>query len=147
MDFDLSPDHDLIRRTVRDFAEQEIAPVAEELDREKRFPYEIVAKLGELGLMGIPFPEEYGGGGADTLSYALAIEELARVDSSVCITVAAHTSLGTMPIHLWGTAEQKEEWLPELCAGRRLPPPLPPPAPPGGGRPGNTPPRAPGGRA
>ena len=82
--------------------------------------YEIVAKMGELGLMGIPFPEEYGGGGADTLSYALAVEELARVDSSVCITMAAHTSLGTMPIHLWGTSEQKGEWLLEPCAGRRL---------------------------
>src|SRR3954468_1356661 len=121
MDFDLSPEHELIRRTVRDFAEQEVAPVAEELDREKRFPYEIVAKMGELGLMGIPFPEEYGGGGADTLSYALAVEELARIDSSVCITMAAHTSLGTMPIHLWGTDEQKAEWLPELTSGRRLP--------------------------
>src|ERR671924_2184474 len=120
MDFDLSPDHDLIRRTVRDFAQQEVAPVAEELDREKRFPYEIVAKLGDLGLMGIPFPEEYGGGGADTLSYALAVEELARVDSSVCITMAAHTSLGTMPIYLWGTEEQKSEWLPKLCRGRKL---------------------------
>src|SRR5687767_11590901 len=120
MDFDLSPDHDLIRRTVRDFARQEVAPVAEELDREKRFPYEIVAKLGELGLMGIPFPEEYGGGGADVLSYALAVEELARVDSSVCITMAAHTSLGTMPIYLWGTDEQKAEWLPQLCRGERL---------------------------
>jgi short-chain 2-methylacyl-CoA dehydrogenase len=105
---------------VREFARAEVAPVAEELDRTKSFPYEIVAKLGELGLMGIPFPVEYGGGGADTLSYALAVEELARVDSSVCITLAAHTSLGTMPIHLWGTAEQKSEWLPELCAGRKL---------------------------
>ena len=105
---------------MREFAQQEVAPVAEELDREKRFPYEIVEKLGELGLMGIPFPAEYGGGGADTLAYALAIEELARVDSSVCITVAAHTSLGTMPIHLWGTDEQKSEWLPELCSGRKL---------------------------
>src|SRR5919204_109389 len=101
-------------------ARAEIAPVAEELDREKRFPYEIVAKLGELGLMGIPFPEEFGGGGADTLSYALAIEELARVDASVCITVATHISLGTMGIHLWGTDEQKREWLPELCSGRKL---------------------------
>src|SRR5262249_46739913 len=99
---------------------QEVAPVAEELDREKRFPYEIVEKMGGLGLMGIPFPQEYGGGGADTLSYALAVEELARVDSSVCITMAAHTSLGTMPIWLWGTAEQKEEWLPRLCTGERL---------------------------
>ena len=94
--------------------------MAEELDREKCFPYEIVAKMGELGLMGIPFPEEYGGGGADTLSYALAVEELARIDSSVCITMAAHTSLGTMPIYLWGSDEQKAEWLPQLCSRRRL---------------------------
>ena len=120
MDFDLTDEQRLLRDTVRDFARQRVAPVAEELDRTKRFPYEIVAELGELGLMGIPFPEEYGGGGADTLSYALAVEELARIDSSVCITLAAHTSLGTMPIHLWGTAEQKEEWMPELCAGRKL---------------------------
>src|SRR5256714_2985406 len=120
MDFDLSPEQRLIQQTVRDFARAEVAPVAEELDKEKRFPYEIVAKLGDLGLMGIPFPEEYGGGGADTLAYAIAIEELARVDASVCITVAAHTSLGTMPIYLWGTDEQKRDWLPELCAGRRL---------------------------
>ena len=97
-----------------------MAPVAEELDLTKAFLYEIVAKLGGLGLMGILFPEEYGGGGADTLSYALAVEELARVDSSVCITMAAHTSLGTMPIYLWGTDEQKSDWLPDLCAGRRL---------------------------
>jgi len=90
MDFDLSPDHELIRRTVRDFAEQEVAPVAEELDREKRFPYEIVAQLGELGLMGIPFPEEVGGAGGDSLAYAIAVEELARVDSSVAITMCAH---------------------------------------------------------
>jgi short-chain 2-methylacyl-CoA dehydrogenase len=120
MDFGLTDEHRLLRDTVRDFARQEVAPVAEELDRTKAFPYEIVAKLGELGLMGIPFPEDYGGGGADTLSYALAVEELARVDSSVCITMAAHTSLGTMPIHLWGTDEQKDDWLPDLCSGRRL---------------------------
>jgi alkylation response protein AidB-like acyl-CoA dehydrogenase len=120
MDFDLSTEQKLVQSTVRDFARQEVAPVAEELDREKRFPYEIVAKLGGLGLMGIPFPEEYGGGGGDTLSYALAIEELARIDASVCITVAAHTSLGTMPIYLWGTDEQKRDWLPRLCAGERL---------------------------
>src|SRR5918996_2576357 len=107
MDFELSDEHRLLRETVRDFARQEVAPVAAELDREKRFPYELVAKLGELGLMGIPFPDEYGGGGADTLAYVLAVEELARVDSSVAITMAAHTSLGTMPIHLWGSDEQK----------------------------------------
>ncbi|HKB51790.1 MAG TPA: acyl-CoA dehydrogenase family protein [Solirubrobacterales bacterium] len=120
MNFDLSDEQKLLRDTVRDFARAEVAPVAEELDREKRFPYEIVAKLGGLGLMGIPFPQEYGGGGADTLSYVLAVEELARIDSSVCITMAAHTSLGTMPIYLWGTDEQKDEWLPVLCSGQKL---------------------------
>ena len=120
MDFSLSDEQRLIRDTVRDFARNEVKPVAEQLDRTKAFPYELVSKMGELGLMGIPFSEEYGGGGADTLSYALAVEELARVDSSVGITLAAHTSLGTMPINLWGTAEQKDEWLPELCSGRKL---------------------------
>jgi short/branched chain acyl-CoA dehydrogenase len=120
MDFDLSPDHELIRRTVRDFAEGEVAPVAEELDRTKSFPYEIVRALGDLGLMGIPFPEEYGGAGADSLAYALAVEELTRVDSSVAITLCAHTSLGTQPIYLFGTEEQKREWLPDLTSGRRL---------------------------
>ncbi len=118
--FDLTDEQRLLRDTVREFARAEVAPVAEELDRTKSFPYEIVAELGKLGLMGIPFPPEYGGGGADTLSYVLAVEELARIDSSVCITMAAHTSLGTMPIHLWGTDEQKAEWLPRLCSGERL---------------------------
>jgi alkylation response protein AidB-like acyl-CoA dehydrogenase len=120
VNFDLSDEQKLLRDTVRDFARQEVKPVAEELDRTKSFPYEIVAKLGGLGLMGIPFPQEYGGGGADTLSYVLAVEELARIDSSVCITMAAHTSLGTMPIYLWGSEEQKQEWLPRLCSGERL---------------------------
>ncbi len=120
MNFDLTDEQRLLRDTVREFALAEVKPVAEELDREKRFPYEIVQKLGGLGLMGIPFPQEYGGGGADTLSYVLAVEELARIDSSVCITMAAHTSLGTMPIYLWGTDEQKDEWLPRLCTGERL---------------------------
>jgi short-chain 2-methylacyl-CoA dehydrogenase len=120
MNFELTDEQRLLRDTVRDFARQEVAPIAEELDRTKSFPYELVAKMGELGLMGIPFPEEYGGGGADTLSYALAVEELTRVDSSVAITMAAHTSLGTMPIHLWGTDEQKSDWLPQLCSGQKL---------------------------
>jgi short-chain 2-methylacyl-CoA dehydrogenase len=120
VNFELSDEQRLLRDTVRDFARNEVAPVAEQLDRDHAFPYEIVAKLGELGLMGIPFPQDYGGGGADTLSYALAVEELARVDSSVCITMAAHTSLGTMPIYLWGNEEQKSEWLPRLCSGERL---------------------------
>jgi short-chain 2-methylacyl-CoA dehydrogenase len=120
MNFEFSDEQGSIQRLVRDFAEGEVRPVAEELDRDKRFPYEIVEKLGELGLMGIPYPEEYGGGGADTLSYALAIEELARVDSSVAITVAAHTSLGSWPVYAFGSDAQKREWLPELCRGRRL---------------------------
>ena len=120
MNFDLTEEQELVRRTVRDFAEQKVAPVAEELDREHRFPYDLVAELAELGLMGMPIPEEYGGGGSDTLSYAIAIEELARIDSSVAITVAAHTSLGTMPIFLFGSEEQKREWLPDLASGKKL---------------------------
>ena len=120
MNFELSPEHELIRRTVREFADEQVAPVAEELDREHRFPYELVEQMAELGLMGMPFPEEYGGGGTDTLSYAIAVEELTRVDSSVAITMAAHISLGTMPIFLFGTEEQKQEWLPELASGRKV---------------------------
>jgi short/branched chain acyl-CoA dehydrogenase len=120
MDFDLSDEQRLLRDTVRDFARQEVAPVAEELDRTKAFPYELVEKMAGLGLMGIPFPEEYGGGGADTLAYALAVEEMTRIDSSVAITMAAHISLGTMPIYMWGTDEQKDDWLPQLCSGQKL---------------------------
>jgi alkylation response protein AidB-like acyl-CoA dehydrogenase len=120
VNLDLTDEQREIQRLARDFATQEVLPVAEELDREKRFPYEIVAKLGELGLMGVPYPEEHGGGGADTLSYALAVEELGRADQSVGITVAAHTSLGTWPIYAFGSDRQKAEWLPDLCAGRRL---------------------------
>ena len=120
MNFDLSPEHELIRSTVREFALERVAPVAAELDREHRFPDELVAELAELGLMGIPIPEEYGGAGGDTLSYAIAVEELTRVDSSLAITLAAHTSLGTMPILLFGSEEQKREWLPDLASGRRL---------------------------
>lgn len=120
MNFDLTDEQKNIQRLARDFAQQEVKPHAEELDRTKSFPYEIVAKMAELGLMGMPFPEEYGGGGADNLSYALAIEELGRIDSSVCITVAAHTSLGTWPIYAFGTEEQKQQYLPDLCAGKKL---------------------------
>jgi short-chain 2-methylacyl-CoA dehydrogenase len=120
VNFDLTEEQELVRRTVRDFAEQKVAPVAEELDREHRFPYDLVAELAELGLMGMPIPEEYGGGGSDTLSYAIAVEELTRIDSSVAITVAAHTSLGTMPIFLFGSEEQKREWLPDLASGKKL---------------------------
>ncbi len=120
MNFELSDDHELLRRTVRDFADNEVAPVAEELDRTKQIPYDIIAKLGALNLMGIPFPEEYGGAGGDTLAYALCVEELTRVDSSVAITLCAHTSLGTQPIHLFGTEEQKRDWMPRLCSGEIL---------------------------
>ena len=103
MHFDLTDEQEDIRRLVRDFAQQEVKPVAEELDREKRFPYEIVAKLGELGLMGVPYPEEYGGANAGYLAYAIVVEELARVDSSVAITLAQNTSLGTYPIYAFGS--------------------------------------------
>jgi alkylation response protein AidB-like acyl-CoA dehydrogenase len=120
MNFDFTDEQKNIQQLARDFAQNEVKPVAEELDRTKSFPYEIVGKLAELGLMGMPFPEQYGGAGADNLSYALAIEELGRIDSSVAITVAAHTSLGTWPIYAFGTDEQKERFLPELCAGRKL---------------------------
>jgi alkylation response protein AidB-like acyl-CoA dehydrogenase len=120
MDLDLTQEQQLVRDTVREFAREKVAPVAEELDRESRFPYEIVAELGELGLMGLPIPEQYGGAGGDTVSYALAIEELTRIDSSVAITVAAHTSLGTMPILQFGSEAQKQVWLPDLASGRKL---------------------------
>jgi short-chain 2-methylacyl-CoA dehydrogenase len=120
VNFDLEPEHELLRDTVRSFAMERVAPVAEELDREKRFPYDLVAQLAELGLMGMTIPEEYGGAGADTLSYAICIEELTRVDSSVAITVAAHHSLGTLPIYSFGTDEQKREWLPDLASGKKL---------------------------
>jgi short-chain 2-methylacyl-CoA dehydrogenase len=120
LDFDLDEEHELLRDTVRRFALERVAPVAEELDREKRFPYELVAEMADLGLMGMTIPEEYGGGGSDTLAYAIAIEELTRIDSSVAITVAAHHSLGTLPIWYFGTEEQKRQWLPDLASGRKL---------------------------
>jgi len=118
--YDLSDQHAQLRETVRAFAEGQLAPVAEELDREGRFPAELVQAAAELGLLGIPLPESAGGSGFDTVAYAIAIEELARVDSSFAITVAAHTSLGTMPIHLFGSDQQKQRWLDELASGRGL---------------------------
>ena len=120
MNLDLEPEHELIRHTVRTFALERVAPAAEELDREGRFPYELVAELAELGLMGMTIPEEYGGAGTDTLSYAIAIEELTRIDSSVAITVAAHHSLGTLPIYYFGSDHQRREWLPSLASGAKL---------------------------
>ncbi len=120
MDFELSDDQRLLQETVREFARAEIAPVAEQLDREKRFPYAIVRRLGELDLMGIPFPQEYGGAGGSTQDYAIVVEELTRVDSSVAITLCAHTSLGTQPIHLFGSDDQKRRLMPRLCSGEML---------------------------
>src|SRR3954451_20992979 len=118
--FDLDDDTRLLQQTVREFAQGEIAPAAEELDRTKSFPYELVEKMAGLGWMGIPFPEEVGGAGGSSLQYAIAVEELTRVDSSVAITLCAHTSLGTQPIYLFGTEEQKQEWMPKLTSGELL---------------------------
>jgi short/branched chain acyl-CoA dehydrogenase len=120
MDFALDDETQLLQRTVRDFARQVVAPAAGELDRTKSFPYEIVGQMAELGWMGIPFPEEVGGAGGSSLQYAIAVEELTRADSSVAITLCAHTSLGTQPIYLFGSEEQKSEWLPRLCSGSVL---------------------------
>ncbi len=120
MNFALPDETRALQETVREFARGEIAPVAEELDRTKTMPLDLVAKMGELGWMGIPFPEEHGGAGGTSLQYAIAVEELARVDSSVAITMCAHTSLGTQPIALFGSDEQKARYMPDLCAGRKL---------------------------
>jgi alkylation response protein AidB-like acyl-CoA dehydrogenase len=120
LSYDLSEEHLLFRSTVREFAEGELGPIAEELDREGRFPLEQVRAAAGLGLLGVPIGAEFGGAGSDTLAYAIAIEELARIDQSFAITVAAHTSLGTMPIALFGSDEQKARWLPPLASGERL---------------------------
>jgi short/branched chain acyl-CoA dehydrogenase len=120
LNFDLDDEHQLLRDTVRQFALERVAPVAEELDREKRFPYDLVAEMAELGLMGMTIPEQHGGGGSDTLAYAIAVEELTRIDSSVAITVAAHHSLGTLPIYYFGSDAQKQQWLPQLASGKKL---------------------------
>jgi alkylation response protein AidB-like acyl-CoA dehydrogenase len=120
MDFALSPQHDEIRRTVRDFAEREIMPVADELERKGEFPHAIVRKAAELGLLGVPYPEEAGGTGLDTLAYAITIEELSRASGSVGIIVSAHTSLGCNPIYLAGTDAQKERYLRPMASGQVL---------------------------
>ncbi|MFN2461687.1 MAG: acyl-CoA dehydrogenase family protein [Candidatus Velthaea sp.] len=120
MNFDLSDDQKAIQSLCREFAREEVAPRAEELDRNAEFPYDIVAKMAGLGLLGLPFPEEYGGAGADTVSYALAVMELARADASVAITLAAHVSLGASPFYLFGNEEQKQNLLVPLAQGRRL---------------------------
>ncbi|WP_412541104.1 acyl-CoA dehydrogenase family protein [Longispora sp. K20-0274] len=120
MDFKLSDEHEALRQSVREFAEKEIAPVIGDYYERHAFPYEIVAKMGEMGLFGLPFPEEVGGMGGDYLALCLALEELARVDSSVAITLEAAIGLGAMPIYRFGTEEQKKTWLPDLLSGRKL---------------------------
>jgi alkylation response protein AidB-like acyl-CoA dehydrogenase len=120
MNFDLTEEQELIRQTVRDFAEREIKPIAQELDEKAEFSYEITEKMGELGLFGMYLPEKYGGQGMDTLSYIIAVEELARVDGSQAATLAAHNSLGIGPLYYYGTEEQKLKYLPKLCTGKGL---------------------------
>jgi alkylation response protein AidB-like acyl-CoA dehydrogenase len=118
MDYELSPEHALLRRTVRDFMVNEVEPVIDEHERARRFPSDIVKRLGEMGWLGIPIPEEEGGAGLDTLAYAIAIEEIGRVWGSLGLIVAAHTSLGCGPLHLAGNADQKERYLVPMASGR-----------------------------
>ena len=120
MDLDLSPEHELLRSTIRDFMEHEVAPVVDEHERERRFPVEIVQRLGEMGWLGIPIPEDEGGAGLDTLAYAIAVEEIGRVWGSLGLIVAAHTSLGCGPLHLAGTREQQQRYLVPMASGRVL---------------------------
>jgi short-chain 2-methylacyl-CoA dehydrogenase len=120
MDFELSAEQQMIRNLCRNFAENEIKPHAEEMDRSGAFPYTIIRKMSELGLLGLPFPEEYGGAGADFLSYCLALEEIGRGDAAVGITMEAHTSLGATPFFLYGSEEQKRQYLVPLAQGQQL---------------------------
>jgi short/branched chain acyl-CoA dehydrogenase len=120
MDFDLTEEQRAIQQLAREFARDEVRPRAEAMDREEQFPYDLVATMGELGFFGLPFPEEYGGAGADTTSYALAVMEIARADASTAITLAAGVSLGAMPFFLFGTQEQKERYLVPLAQGKQL---------------------------
>src|SRR5690348_11160468 len=120
MDHRLSEEHEALRQTVREFAREVVAPVIGDYYERHEFPYEIVKRMGELGLFGLPFPEEYGGMGGDYFALCLAIEELARVDSSVAITLEAAISLGAMPIYRFGTEEQRRRYLPRLCRGEAL---------------------------
>src|SRR3954447_26436293 len=120
MDYRLDEEHETLRKTVEEFPRDFVAPQAERLDADEEFPYDIVRQMGDMGLFGLPFPEEYGGMGGDYLALGLALEELARVDSSVAITLEAGVSLGAMPVFRFGTEEQKREWLPKLCSGEML---------------------------
>lgn len=120
MNFELSEEQNLIRETVREFAEREIRPVAKELDEKAEFSHDLTRKMGELGIFGMCLPEKYGGQGLDYLSYIIAVEEIARIDSSQAATLAAHNSLGIGPLYYYGTEEQKMKYLPPLCTGAAL---------------------------
>lgn len=120
MNFDLTPVQDMIRRTIKEFAEDVVAPGAMERDANKEFPLDIFKQLGAMGMMGLPFPEEYGGSGADTISFAIVTEELSRACGSTGITYSAHISLGGAPLNLFGTKEQKERYLVPICTGESL---------------------------
>ena len=117
MNFDLTKEQEMIRKLIRDFSEAEVAPGADERDRTGEFPTEIFKKLSKLGFMGLPFPEQYGGGGADSISFAIVVEELSRVCASTGITYSAHISLGGAPLNMFGTDEQKEKYLTPICTG------------------------------
>jgi alkylation response protein AidB-like acyl-CoA dehydrogenase len=118
MDLDLAPEHTLLRETIRDFMTTEVEPVVDEHERARRFPADVVGRLGEMGWLGIPIPEDEGGAGMDTLAYAIAVEEIGRVWGSLGLIVAAHTSLGCGPLHLGGTKDQKDRWLVPMASGR-----------------------------
>src|ERR1700760_2728952 len=120
VDHRLDPEHEELRKTGEQFARETVAPCSGDFYERDAFPYDIVAAMGRMGLFGLPFPEEYGGMGGDYLALALALEELARVDSSVAITLEAGVGLGAMPIYRFGTEEQRLRWLPDLCAGVAL---------------------------
>ena len=120
MDFRLSKEQEMLRQMFRDFCQNEVKPIAAEIDEEERFPWETVRKMGELGMMGVYFPREYGGGGADVLSYAMCVEELGKVCGSTSIIVSSHTSLCCAPIYEFGNEDQKHKYLPDLLTGRKV---------------------------
>ena len=120
MDFKLSKEHELLRKMYREFAQNEVKPLASELDEEERFPKETIPKLAKLGMLGIPFPKKYGGAGGDNLAYAICVEEIAKTCGTTSVIICAHTSLCSYPIYAYGTEEQKMKYLPDLLSGRKL---------------------------